>query len=58
MDSSTGMGYLQNQIQHKALGYRIVKTVSLCRLRIRCKLYFKLQKVEQVDGNSSFRSVK
>jgi|GEM_PF-5403092 len=34
MDSSTSMGYLQNQIQHKEQ-YRIGKTVFLCKASIR-----------------------
>jgi len=37
IDSSTGMSYLQNQIQHKNW-IRTVKTVSLCRALIRRKL--------------------
>jgi len=49
MDSSTGMSYLQNQIQHKKWVMK-VKTVFLGFVSIHRNLFLKFQKYEKVDG--------
>jgi len=46
------MGYFQNQILHKKLGYES-GTVFMCEALICFNLYLKLQKVDKGDGSDS-----